>query len=41
VEVITEEQSQPGRMGGWADEEVFDQGEAVFTQVDGMYACYR
>ena len=42
MEVIKEEQDELGvGMGGRADEEVFDQGEAVFTEVDGMHAHYR
>ena len=28
-------------MGGCASQEVFDQGAAVFAEVDGVYARYR
>jgi hypothetical protein len=41
VEVIEEKQGQQARgMGRWAGEEVFDQGEAVFAEVNGVHACY-
>jgi hypothetical protein len=42
MEVIEEEPGPPARgVGRRADEEVFEQGEAVFAKVDGVYAHYR
>jgi hypothetical protein len=42
VEVIKEEQGQPvDRMGGCTGQEVFDQGAAIFTEVDGVHARHR
>jgi hypothetical protein len=42
VEVIKEEQGQPvDGIGGCISQEIFDQGTAIFTEVNGMYTRHR
>jgi hypothetical protein len=42
VEVVAEEKGQQAnRVSGWAGKEVFEQGEAVFAEADGVHARHR